>query len=107
MKRLLIAMKRLLIALCAGVVTASVPGLMASLPARSGLTPAVQEKTNCLLTPGALAGVLITGGRVHDISFPLLFAVNALFYAVAVYLALAFAGRLFSRKPSPVPGQMT
>ncbi len=100
-------MKKLLIALCSGVVIASVPGLMAALPSRSGWIPTVQEKTNYLLTPGALVGVAIIGGRVHEISFPFLFAVNALFYWVVVYLVLVLAGRLFSRKPNAVAGQTT
>jgi len=97
-------MKRLLIAFCSGMAIASVPGLLASLPVRSGVIPAVQEKANYLLTPGALACVVLKGGHVHDISFSLLFAANVLFYSVVVYLVLASAGRLLSRK-SGVRGQ--
>ena len=91
-------MRRLLIALCAGVVghLHTVPS--ASLPTRSGWIPTVQETTNYLLTPGALVGIAINGG-IHDISFPFLFAANALFYWVLVYLILASVGRLFSRRP--------
>ena len=84
------------------MVITAVPGIMASFPAQSGWIPTVQEKTNYLLTPGALASVVITHGRVHDIDFPLLFTINAFFYSVVVYLVLALAGRLFSgKRPAP------
>ena len=81
-------MKRPLLALFLGVAIVSVPSLLASLPAQLGWINAIQQKANYLLTPGALVGVVIAEGRIHDIGFPFLFVVNVLFNWFAAYLVL-------------------
>ena len=91
-------MKRLLFALCMGVAIPAIPQLMSLLPVWSGWMFAVQEKTNYLLTPGAVAGVVITGG-VHDINLALLFALNVVFYSFLAYLVMKFTGKSGSTHP--------
>lgn len=96
--------RRLVCSVASGIAVAALPICILELPLDGGILEATRPWIVIMMAPGALAGMVVAGGRIHDINLWIMIPANAAFYTWLVYLASAVWSRRRRRKASSDAG---
>ena len=102
-------MRRLFLSLIMGCVVAIFPIAILKLPSDSGVVGSLKWGVTNLMIPGGLIGLMVSGGKIDDIS-PWVsgFANFVIYFALAYLLLLVWAkfgikpGRWVAKRPTPL-----
>jgi hypothetical protein len=98
---------RLLFSILIGISLSAIPMILTSLPGNAPLLDKLQQASSVLLLPSFPLSMLMSGGNIHDSNLWVMGTFDACFYAVAVYVILAWlAKRRSKREKSHLSGDI-